>query len=83
MTLALARELAPHVLVNMVQPAMIDPPPDFTEDEIAALAAVIPLKRIGTPADVNRLILYLLEGTDFATGACYRVDGGRFLGGDG
>ena len=80
MTLALARELAPHVAVNMVQPAMIDPPPDFTEAEISAVAAVIPLKRIGTPADVNRLILYLLEGTDFATGACYRVDGGRFLG---
>ena len=82
MTLALARELAPHVAVNMVQPAMIDPPPDFTEAEIAALAAVIPLKRIGTPADANRLILYLLEGTDFATGSCYRVDGGRFLGED-
>lgn len=80
MTLALARELAPHVAVNMVQPAMIDPPPDFTEAEIAAVAEVIPLRRIGTPADVNRLVLYLLEGTDFATGACYRVDGGRFLG---
>ena len=30
MTLALADELAPHVTVNMVQPAMIDPPPDLT-----------------------------------------------------
>ena len=28
MTLALAVELAPHVAVTMVQPAMIDPPPD-------------------------------------------------------
>ena len=27
-------------------------------------------------------ILWLLEGTDFATGSCYRVDGGRFLGVD-
>ena len=35
---------------------------------------------VGSPGDVNRLILYLLEGTDFATGAVYRVDGGRFLG---
>ncbi len=80
MTLALARELAPHVAVTMVQPAMIDPPPDLSEADLAALAAAIPLKRIGTPDDANRLILYLLEGTDFATGACYRVDGGRFLG---
>jgi pteridine reductase len=46
----------------------------------AAVVAATPLAREGTPADANRLILYLLEGTDYATGACYRVDGGRFLG---
>ncbi len=82
MTLALAKELAPHVLVTMVQPAMIDPPPHLTEAERAAVVAATPLRRIGTPGDLNRLILYLLDGTTFATGACYRVDGGRFLGAD-
>jgi pteridine reductase len=82
MTLALARELAPHVMVNMVQPAMVASPPEFSEAERAAVVAATPLKRIGTPGDVNRLILYLLEGTNFATGACFRVDGGRFLGSD-
>jgi pteridine reductase len=45
--------------------------------------ALTPLRRFGSPADVNRLILYLLEGTNFVTGACFRVDGGRFLGADG
>ncbi len=79
-TLALAKELAPDVTVNLVQPAMIDPPPDFTDDDKAAVVALTPLHRVGTPGDLNRLILYLLEGTDFATGSCYRVDGGRFLG---
>jgi pteridine reductase len=83
MTLALARELAPEILVNLVQPAMIAPPPDLTPDEHAAIVAATPLRRVGTPEDINRLILYLLDGTDFATGACYRVDGGRFLGEDG
>ena len=29
MTLALAGELAPHIPVAMIQPAMIDPPPDL------------------------------------------------------
>jgi pteridine reductase len=82
MTLALAKELAPHITVNMVQPAMIDPPPELTQAERAAVIAATPLRRVGTPGDLNRLILYLLEGTDFATGACYRVDGGRFLGVD-
>jgi NAD(P)-dependent dehydrogenase (short-subunit alcohol dehydrogenase family) len=82
MTLALARELAPHVPVAMIQPAMIDAPHDFSEDEKAAVVAQTPLRRCGTPADVNRLIIYLLEGTNFVTGACFRVDGGRFLGQD-
>jgi len=80
MTLALARELAPYIPVAMIQPAMIDAPPDFTEEDKAAVLARTPLRRFGSPADVNRLILYLLEGTNFVTGACFRVDGGRFLG---
>ena len=79
-TLALARELAPHVPVAMIQPAMIEPPPDLSPAEIDAVVAATPLRRVGSPDDVNRLILYLLEGTNFVTGACFRVDGGRFLG---
>jgi pteridine reductase len=82
LTMALAKELAPHVTVNLIQPAMIDPPPTFDEAARAAVVAATPLGRIGTPDDANRLILYLLEGTDFATGASFRVDGGRFLGVD-
>jgi len=80
MTLALAVELAPEVTVTMVQPAMIDPPPSMTPSEREAVVAATPLAREGKPDDANRLILYLLEGTDFATGSCYRIDGGRFLG---
>ena len=80
MTLALARELAPHIPVAMIQPAMIDPPPDLDEEDKRSVLAQTPLRRFGSPGDVNRLILYLLEGTNFVTGACFRVDGGRFLG---
>jgi pteridine reductase len=80
MTMALATELAPHIPVAMIQPAMIEPPPDFDEEERKAVLDQTPLRRYGTPGDVNRLILYLLEGTSFVTGACFRVDGGRFLG---
>ena len=83
MTLTLARELAPGVAVNLVQPAMIEPPPDMSDAERAAVVATTPLRRVGSPDDLNNLILYLLEGTDFATGGIYRVDGGRFLGPDG
>jgi NAD(P)-dependent dehydrogenase (short-subunit alcohol dehydrogenase family) len=59
---------------------MIDPPPGLTAEEIEAIRQATPLKRIGTPDDVNNLVLYLLEGTNFVTGSVFRVDGGRFLG---
>lgn len=77
---ALAVELAPSIPVATVQPAMIEPPPDLTEAEMQAVLNATPLRRFGSPADVNRLIAYLLDGTNFVTGVCYRVDGGRFLG---
>jgi len=80
LTLALATELAPDVAVNLVQPAMIEPPPDLSPADQAAVIAATPLKVRGTPDDANRLILYFLEGTDFASGSCVRIDGGRFLG---
>ena len=80
LTMALAAELAPDVAVNLVQPAMIEPPPDLAPADHAAVLAATPLANAGTPDDANRLILYFLEGTDFATGSCVRVDGGRFLG---
>lgn len=80
MTLALAKELAPDIAVTMIQPAMIDPPADLSDDDIQSVIDQTPLKRCGTPDDVNRLVLYLLEQTHFVTGSCFRVDGGRFLG---
>ena len=80
MTLALAVELAPHIPVAMIQPAMIDPPPDFERGREAGGDRPDPAPPIRIAGDVNRLIVYLLEGTNFVTGACFRVDGGRFLG---
>jgi pteridine reductase len=80
LTLALATELAPHVPVALIQPAMIDPPAGLTDAEMQAVIEQTPLRRIGSAKDVNRLILYLLDGTNFVTGSCFRVDGGRFLG---
>lgn len=80
MTMALAVELAPRIAVAMIQPAMIDPPPDLSDDERQAVIDQTPLRRVGTPDDVNELVVYLLEATSFVTGVCFRVDGGRFLG---
>jgi pteridine reductase len=82
MTKGLAVELAPTIAVNAIAPAMIDPPPNLSAQEIEEIRQASPLKRIGMPSDANNLVLYLLEGSDFVTGAVYRVDGGRFLGTD-
>ena len=80
MTKALAVELAPTIAVNAIAPAMIDPPPNLSSADIEEIRRASPLQRLGTPADATNLVVYLLEGTDFVTGAVYRVDGGRFLG---
>ncbi len=76
----LAVELAPWIPVATIQPAMVDAPPNFTEQDKREVLDATPLRRFGSAADVNRLIVYLLDETDFVTGVSYRVDGGRFLG---
>ncbi len=79
-TQALAVELAPGIAVNMVQPAMVAAPEGFSEADEQRVIEQIPLRRSGTPSDVNNLIVYLILGTNFVTGSLFRVDGGRFLG---
>lgn len=79
LTKALAVELSPTIAVNAIAPAMIDPPPGLSVAEIEEISRAALLQRVGTPDDANNLVLYLLEGTDFASGTVYRIDGGRFL----
>ena len=79
LTKTLATELAPDILVNGIAPAMIAPPESLSEEEIESICRQTPLRRHGTPEDANNLVVYLIEGTDFATGSIFRIDGGRFL----
>ena len=51
---------------------------DMSQEEIDRLARTAPLRRNGSPADVVRAVLYLLEA-DFVTGETLVVDGGRLL----
>lgn len=74
-----ARALAPHVRVNAVAPGAVLPPDDLTEDRRDALAAVTPLKRLGSPQDVVDAVLYLARAP-FVTGQILVVDGGRMVG---
>lgn len=79
-TKALAVELAPTITVNAIAPGTVEPPPDLSPEQLDQIRQSSALARLGSADDVNRAVLYLLEGTDFVTGEIYRVDGGRFLG---
>lgn len=78
LTEALALELAPEILVNSVAPGPIEPPPGMSAWEKGEVVKQTPLGRWGGAAEIARAVLFLAE-TDFVTGECLRVDGGRHL----
>lgn len=79
LTKALAKELAPHVLVNSIAPGPILAPPDLTEEENAEVLLKTPLGRWGGPAEIAKAVVYLMDA-DFVTGVDLPVDGGRTIG---
>jgi NAD(P)-dependent dehydrogenase (short-subunit alcohol dehydrogenase family) len=78
LTEALALELAPTILVNAVAPGPILPPKAATPEEIENVRGATPLARWGGVAEIVKAVLFFIE-TDFVTGECLRVDGGRHL----
>jgi NAD(P)-dependent dehydrogenase (short-subunit alcohol dehydrogenase family) len=78
MTRVMAAELAPHVRVNAIAPGTILLPDGATEAKRQWATVNSLLKRIGTPQDVARTVIFLTE-SDFITGAVFFVDGGRAL----
>jgi NAD(P)-dependent dehydrogenase (short-subunit alcohol dehydrogenase family) len=75
---ALALELAPAILVNAVAPGPILKPQGFSDEADREVMRATPLGRWGGPDEVARAVLFLIE-TEFITGECLRVDGGRHL----
>lgn len=78
LTESLALELAPEVLVNAVAPGPILAPPDLTPEENTEVINATPLRRWGGTAEIAKAVLFLVD-SDFVTGECVRVDGGRHL----
>jgi pteridine reductase len=78
MTRALARALAPRVRVNAVAPGVVLLPEGWTDEDAERLRTTTPLERLGSPEDVARAVVYLLEA-DYVTGETIRVDGGRHI----
>jgi NAD(P)-dependent dehydrogenase (short-subunit alcohol dehydrogenase family) len=79
LTEELAWQLGPKVRVNAVAPAVVKT--KFAEalylGHEEAAAAQYPMKRLGTPADVARLVAFLAsDAAEWITGETVRVDGG-------
>jgi len=79
MTVGLAKALAPQVQVNCVAPGPILLPDDFSDEDRQRVIQATPLGRIGNPQDIASTVAFLVEATDFVTGATYLVDGGRSI----
>jgi NAD(P)-dependent dehydrogenase (short-subunit alcohol dehydrogenase family) len=90
LTRAMALELAPEVRVNCVCPGYVDTDmvrrdyiekaqdPCTTEQRLKEFA---PMKRIATPEEIGRAIVYLSSShAGFITGAALQIDGGTTAG---
>jgi NAD(P)-dependent dehydrogenase (short-subunit alcohol dehydrogenase family) len=75
-TRGLAKTLAPHVQVNAVAPGPVCFPDYYTESQKQFAVEKTLLKRVGSPDDVVRAVLFLVEN-DYITGEVIHVDGGR------
>lgn len=81
LTVQLAAELAPHVRVNAVAPAVVRTrfAAALYEDEAGATAAY-PLDRLGEPDDIGAAVAFLASAdAAWITGQTLVVDGGRSL----
>jgi NAD(P)-dependent dehydrogenase (short-subunit alcohol dehydrogenase family) len=78
LTESLALELAPKILVNAIAPGPISAPPDLTPEENLEVLNATPLERWGGAEEIAKTVIFLID-SDFVTGECIRVDGGRHL----
>ena len=83
MTKSNAKELASrNVTVNTVAPGFIetDMTDKLTDQQKDAILANVPLKRLGKPADVAKLVVFLCsEDAGYITGQTISVDGGMVM----
>ena len=84
LTRHLAVELAPTVRVNAIAPGLVKT--DFAkalyESGEEAVAAMMPLKRLGVPQDIGPAAVYLAsDAASWVTGHVMVLDGGLLVGG--
>jgi pteridine reductase len=78
LTRALASVLAPEVRVAAIAPGTVLLPEGWSEQDAERLRRTTPLAREGSPEDVARTMLFILD-SDYLTGETIIVDGGRHV----
>jgi NAD(P)-dependent dehydrogenase (short-subunit alcohol dehydrogenase family) len=85
MTKTMALELAPHIRVNAICPGYVLTEMqrrEYTDAEIVACAAGLPMARLGRPDEIATIAAVLAsDELEFATGQAFVVDGGETAGG--
>lgn len=77
----LAKELAPHILVNGIALGPTIKPPDFSDSKWEEYINKTPLKKAVSLNDVVRLTMFLLE-VESMTGELINLDSGRHVSGE-
>jgi NAD(P)-dependent dehydrogenase (short-subunit alcohol dehydrogenase family) len=83
LTRTLAADLAPGVRVNAIAPGLVktDMARALWEPAEQAIAARLPLRRLGEPSDIANAALFLVgDLSSWITGETLVVDGGALLG---
>src|SRR4051812_41489795 len=83
-TKGLAKELAPYgIRVNAISPGVIDTPyhEQFSSPEMMkTYVGMIPLGRVGTPAEVGNVICFLAsDAASYLAGETIEINGGMFM----
>jgi pteridine reductase len=82
LTQSLARELAPEIRVNGVAPGPVMWPEGPMDAAVQArILERTALKRIGSPEDIAKAVLFFVQDAPYVTGQVLPVDGGRTVGG--
>ena len=82
LTKVMAKELGPEVRVNAISPGMMILPEGDNELSEAVKNKIIQeaaLKRMGSPEDIAKAVLFFVKDADYVTGQVLAVDGGRLL----
>jgi pteridine reductase len=81
LTRSLARELGPEVRVNGIAPGPVLWPETGADESLKKeIIGKTALKRMGSPADIARAVVFLAKDAPYVTGQILAIDGGRSIG---